>query len=317
MLNTAVLFVIFNRPEYTKISIAAIREAKPRKLYIAADGPRDDVVGEAELCKQTRQLVIDAVDWDCEVKTLFREKNLGARQGVSTGITWLFEHEECGIIIEDDVVADITFFGYCEELLDRYRDNFDVWTIGGENRQDISESYPESYTFTKTFSGWGWATWRDRWECYSDDLLSTITNDDIAWYQNRRGFRRYLRSALEGCKSYTLDAWDYIFWFAAIKNRALHVTPKVNMISNIGVIGSHFDRQNRNHHRVAHSHVISIHPQAVKCNHKLQYDLDRQRIPWHYYMFHKLPKPLQLRLKRIKTALLHSKKSNRKQGTTI
>jgi GT2 family glycosyltransferase len=121
-LKTAVLFLIFNRPDTTKQVFAAIRKAKPPKLYVAADGPRADNPGEAEKVEQVR-LIATNIDWDCELKTLFRDENLGCGKGVSSAITWFFENEGEGIILEDDCLPSQSFFWYCEELLERYRED--------------------------------------------------------------------------------------------------------------------------------------------------------------------------------------------------
>jgi hypothetical protein len=106
-----ILFLIFNRPECTKDTFAAISKTKPQKLYIAADGPRLDRSGEEDLCEKTREIV-KKIDWDCEVKTLFRESNLGCKDAVSSAITWFFENEEMGVILEDDCLPHESFFAF-------------------------------------------------------------------------------------------------------------------------------------------------------------------------------------------------------------
>ena len=130
-MNTAVLLLIFRRSDLTSRAIEQIATAMPPRLYVAGDGPRAGRRGERTATEATRRLVLDRIDWDCEVKTLFRQGNLGARRAVPSAIDWFFEHEEQGIIIEDDCVADPSFFPYCEELLDRYRDEQRVMHIGG------------------------------------------------------------------------------------------------------------------------------------------------------------------------------------------
>ena len=121
-LNTAVLFLVFNRPDTTRQVFEAIRKAKPPRLYVAADGPREDHPGEDEKVREIRDYVMNNIDWDCEIKTLFRDKNLGCKYAVSGAITWFFENEEMGIILEDDCLPSQSFFWYCEELLKKYKD---------------------------------------------------------------------------------------------------------------------------------------------------------------------------------------------------
>ena len=114
-MRSAVLFLVFNRPVTTQQVFEAIAAARPPRLYVAADGPRAGRPGETELCAEVRRIAT-AVDWPCEVRTLFREENLGCRRAVSGGINWFFEQEEEGIIIEDDVLPVPSFFDYCDEL---------------------------------------------------------------------------------------------------------------------------------------------------------------------------------------------------------
>ena len=130
MYNTPILFLIFNRPDTTKVVFERIREIKPSRLYVAADAPRQGKDKEAELCRQSRS-IIDSVDWPCEVKTLFREENLGCKKAISSAITWFFEQEEYGVILEDDCLPDLSFFRFCEELLIKYKDDERIGHIGG------------------------------------------------------------------------------------------------------------------------------------------------------------------------------------------
>ena len=129
-----VLFLIFNRPETTIQVFSAIKKAQPNRLYIAADGPRSEYPDEENHCKIARTIATN-VDWDCEVKTLFRDQNLGCRLAVSQAIDWFFEQEPEGIILEDDCLPDQSFFWFCNELLERYRDDTRIMHIGGTNFQ--------------------------------------------------------------------------------------------------------------------------------------------------------------------------------------
>ena len=112
--DVPVLFLIFNRPDTTKQVFDAIRKARPKRLYVAADAPRVEKEGEAALCQQTRA-IIKQVDWDCEVQTLFREENLGCQKAISSAIDWFFEHEEMGIILEDDCLPSPSLFSFCSD----------------------------------------------------------------------------------------------------------------------------------------------------------------------------------------------------------
>lgn len=156
-LKTAVLFLVFNRPETTKTVFEAIRKAKPKRLYIAADGPRKHREGENEKVSSVRQIVT-YVDWPCDVKTLFRDENLGCKSAVSGAITWFFNHEEEGIILEDDCLPHPDFFPFCESLLKRYANDERIWVITGNNFQNGIQRGEASYYFSRYNHVWGWAS---------------------------------------------------------------------------------------------------------------------------------------------------------------
>jgi hypothetical protein len=157
MLDSPILFIIFKRVDTTRQVFDAIRQAKPKQLYVAADGPRKEVVGETELCRQTRD-IIRQIDWDCELKTLFRDENLGCGLGVSTAITWFFRHVEQGIILEDDCLPHPDFFLYCQELLEKYKEDDQVMLIGGSNFQNGTQRGKASFYFSAIPLIWGWAS---------------------------------------------------------------------------------------------------------------------------------------------------------------
>jgi hypothetical protein len=275
-MHTPILFLIFNRPHYTEKVIASIRKIKPAKLYIAADGPRQNKAGEKELCEQTRSLVLNSIDWECEIKTLFQEKNLGCGLGVGTGISWFFENEEQGIILEDDVVANVSFFKFCEELLEKYKNDKNVWTIGGYNRQGIS-ALKENYAFTKTFYCWGWATWKDRWNHFSLNVKKLKENilDD---YTRNKNIKYHFAEILYRMQSDNpicyIDTWDYPYHLISISRKALHILPQKNMVKNIGTFGTHIKGKTPLLNMKTHKLDIASHPKNIKNNYKLQNELD-------------------------------------------
>lgn len=168
-MKTPVLFIIFNRPDATRQAFEAIREAKPPRLYIAADGPRKGKEGESEKCQEARTIALKA-DWPCVVKTLFQEDNLGCKYGVSCAIDWFFKNEEAGIILEDDCVASQDFFRFCEEMLEKYKSHDKVMQIAGSNFQFGKKRGNGSYYFSQALSVWGWATWRSAWMKYDKEI---------------------------------------------------------------------------------------------------------------------------------------------------
>ena len=160
MTQNAVLFIVFNRPETAGIVFDAIRQAKPPRLYIAADGPRSGNESEVALCKEVREIA-SSVDWECEVKTLFREENLGCRFGPNSAIDWFFESEYSGIILEDDCLPHPDFFKYCDWALTEFKDNPKIWHINGNNFDCPVSHYDRNVCFTSLPQVWGWATLRD------------------------------------------------------------------------------------------------------------------------------------------------------------
>ena len=231
-----VLLLVFNRPGTTKLVIDAIRTAHPQRLYVAADGPRDHKAGEAQLCAEVRRLATD-IDWPCEVRTLFREHNLGCRDAVSSAITWFFEQEPEGIILEDDCLPSQSFFPYCVELLKRFRDDERIMCITGCNFQQDMSGYPYSYYFSNYVHVWGWATWRRAWRRYDDAMKVYPEYVDRNFFRSlshSSGFCNYWKGELDKVYYRKLDTWDYVWLFSCWANSGLTCTPRVNLVSNIG-----------------------------------------------------------------------------------
>jgi hypothetical protein len=232
-LKTPVLFLIFKRIDTTKQVFEQIRKAKPPKLYIAADGPRENIEGEAEKCKAVREYVLNSIDWDCKVKTLFREKNLGCGKAVSEAITWFFEQEEKGIILEDDILPSLSFLGFCEELLEKYKNDIRIWHIGGCNFQNGIIRGDGDYYFSALNHIWGWASWADRWRHY-DFELKNINDDRFIENYWKGSALRYWKKIFWKMKNKEIDTWDYQWTFTMWFNNGLAILPNVNMITNIG-----------------------------------------------------------------------------------
>ena len=232
-INTPVLFLVFNRIDTTKQVFNAIKKAKPPRLYIGSDGSREQKVGEAEKVKAVREYVLNSIDWDCEVKTLFREKNLGCKYAVSSAVTWFFEHEDMGIILEDDCLPSLSFFKFCEELLIRYKDDKRIWHIGGCNFQDGIKRGDADYYFSAINHIWGWASWADRWKFYDKELESIQDSSFINNYWSGKAFKDWNKIFWK-MKNKKKDTWDHQWTFSIWKNNGIAILPNVNMISNIG-----------------------------------------------------------------------------------
>jgi len=235
-LTTPVLFLVFNRPDTTIQVFEAIRQAKPKQLFVAADGPRADQPHEEEKCEKVRQIATN-VDWDCEVKTLFREKNLGCGVAVSSAIDWFFENVEEGIILEDDCLPHPTFFRFCQELLERYCDDERIMTISGDNFQFGRKRTEYSYYFSIYFLCWGWATWRRSWNYFDMDMKLWPKVRDERWLFDIFGDSKACKSwsrIFESVYNNDNTIWDYQMKFACWINSGLSILPNGNLVSNIG-----------------------------------------------------------------------------------
>ena len=162
-MDTPIALFIFNRPDTTQKVFSAIRDSKPTKLLIVADGPRPERPEEEEICTATRAIV-NQVDWPCEVLTNFADHNLGCKARISSGLNWVFETVEEAIILEDDCVPSLSFFPFCEQLLEQYRHDSRIMSISGSNFQFGKNKTSYSYHFSHFFHGWGWASWQRAWE---------------------------------------------------------------------------------------------------------------------------------------------------------
>jgi len=249
MYQTPILFLIFNRPELTKQVFEKIREVQPSSLYVAADGPRPHKSEDIDLCAQARKIVQDGIDWPCEVKYLFREKNLGCGLAISGGISWFFEHVESGVILEDDCLPNSSFFHFCEEMLIKYSGVENVGAISGTNFFN-SISSASSYAFSYYGGNWGWATWRRAWKYFDLNVLQKNNShkNDLNFleknFRNKHqvlGLKNLFGSVISNQKL-ACSTWDFQWFFIRLKFELLTIVPAVNLITNIGLnAGTHFE----------------------------------------------------------------------------
>jgi len=237
-LNTAVLFLVFNRPDVTAQVFEAIRKARPPRLYVAADGPRAGREGEAERCAQVRRIAT-AVDWPCEVKTLFREENVGCQFGPRGGIDWFFSNEKQGIILEDDCLPSQSFFWFCQEMLVRFQENEDVMSVTGTNIT-MGLNFEGDYLFSKYSLMWGWASWSRAWSKYDSELDNWDFLRRDGWLKRlglggllfEYNWRRIFDETVHLREKATW--WDYQWIYSCWVNNGLTVVPSKNLIRNIG-----------------------------------------------------------------------------------
>ncbi len=237
-MRTPVAFIIFSRPDLTERVFAEIARARPEKLLVIADGPRPDREGEDAKCAATRAIV-ERVDWPCEILKNYSDVNLGCGHRPATGLRWVFEHVGEAIILEDDCVPHPTFFRFCEELLEHYREDERVMHISGDNFIAAEKRNAYDYSFSYYPVSWGWATWRRAFQYYDPDiklwpmLRKTGWLAEILVHQEAIDYwtRIFDKAHVEGDRA---GYWDYQWLFACWAQRGLSILPGVNLVSNIG-----------------------------------------------------------------------------------
>lgn len=305
MTNTPVLLIGFNRPDNMGEVFAQIQKAQPSKLYIAVDGPRTNKEGEAEKCQECCNYT-KKVDWACELHTLFRETNVGCALGVSGAISWAFETEERLIILEDDCVPNQSFFSFCDEMLERYKDDTRVWQISGRSYHANSKFFEHSdYIFSHYAHIWGWATWKRCWDQF--DLKMSDFNEFIKLggalnvfqtpflgKRSNKGFKARYQD-IENLSSHT---WDYQWSYTKLKNGGLGIVPRYNLVANIGgAAGAHATGQYVDTLTVSEMPDVLIHPRFVIDN--SEYDLYHYKKHLHSPVLKRAFNKLELILKHL------------------
>ena len=319
MFNTPILFLIFNRPENTKIVFEEIKKQKPKYLFVAADGPRTNVSEDVNKCIATRDIVLNSIDWNCEVKTLFRETNLGCGSAVQSALDWFFDEVEMGIIIEDDILPNPSFFAYAEILLYKFKENTNIFSINGYSL--AYENHKFDYGLTRYFNMWGWATWKR-----SNDLVNKTWQkyDGISDFNKGSEFLKTLKlptiiphkewinkwqNLFNATKSGKIDTWDYQWVFTCLKNQQYCIRPNLNMINNIGFNENATHTSQAPHIRLSNIKVFSLNISNGILKGKMHIDCKYEIVNvaeyWNgvvinYYVFiNKFKRDLKKRLKNI------------------
>jgi hypothetical protein len=233
----AILFLIYRRADTTARVFQAIREARPARLFVAADGPRQENEGEAEECEKCRRVIDQGVDWPCQVEKLYRKENLGLKNAIGQSISWFFEQVEEGIILEDDTLPSADFFRYCANLLECYRDDSRIWVIGGSNFIGSRLFAGDSYAFTLYNPMWGWASWKRAWKFYEPTPADINAAADPVRLERLLGSEEYANfwsDIFHRVARGQINSYAYLWRLALWKHEALSVIPSVNLISNIG-----------------------------------------------------------------------------------
>ena len=236
-MNIPVAFIVYKRPETTRRVFEAIRESRPRKIYLIADGPKTPNLASA--CTKVRQIVEDNIDWSCDLSPIYSETNLGLARRVQTGLDEVFAQEEAAIILEDDTLPHASFFRYCQELLERYTADERIAHVSGCNPHSEAYSERSSYCFSSIFNVWGWATWRRAWKCFDLQMKSwaDAPQDEILrkWCHDKRE-RKGTRSMFDlHCRNDDPWAWSYQWKYACWAHDSLSAMPSRNLVSNLGI----------------------------------------------------------------------------------
>ncbi len=299
-LDKPVLLLIYRRPDTTRETFNAIRQAKPRRLYVSASGPASE--SDRAGCEEARA-IIDEVDWSCEVRRNFWQDNLGCRVNVARGISWALEHEDDMIILEDDCVATPSFFRFCAELLDRYREDERVMSVSGTNYLFGYPATSHSYFWSRSPNIWGWATWKRAWDFYDTDLSlwpQAKADGSLRAIFDQFRPRAYWRMVLDVVADGKLDAWDFVWFLSCWLRGGLSAQPTVNLVRNIGfgAGATHTKKENK----LARMPVGELqfpldHPPDVQRNWKADNRIEQQVYSnwanlvalWLYYTANRLP----------------------------
>jgi hypothetical protein len=233
----AVLFLVFNRPDATRRVLDAILAARPRRLYVAADGPRPSHARDAADCAAVRE-IINHVPATVDVRTRYRSHNLGCRAAVSEALDWFYEHEPEGVVLEDDCLPDPSFFRYSAALLDRYREQNEVFAIAGNGSHSIEIEREDSYRFSRYNHVWGWATWRRAWQNYDDEMSDWPRLRETSWLlqvgDGHHDFARFWKAAFDAAYLAEVDTWAYRWTYSCWRRGGLTALPMSNLVKNIG-----------------------------------------------------------------------------------
>lgn len=238
-MDVPVLLILFNRPDTTARVLAEIAKAKPSKLFVFGDGPRPHRPHDIAKCAAARA-VVKRLDWECQLSTNFLETNLGCGRGPTEAISWVFQHTDRAIILEDDCVPHPSFFRFCEEMLEKYQRDQRVMHVAGYNFQLGEKRTDYSYFFScHNLCAGGWATWRRAWR-YHDlavshwpELKETSWLSDIVQNPYAKEYWERMFDLADACKG-NVDFWDYQWTFACWAQSGLSILPNATLLSNIG-----------------------------------------------------------------------------------
>lgn len=232
--DVAVLILFFNRPKQLGQVFEEVKKARPSKLFLYQDGPRNekDIPG----IEECRKIVAD-IDWECEVHTMFQEKNYGCDPSEYISQKWAFSIVDKCIVLEDDDVPSLSFFPFCKEMLDKYENDERITMIAGFNNEEITANMPYDYFFSTTFSIWGWASWKrvvDKWDEHYTFLDDKFNMNQLKSIIKERKYRNDFVYMCQRHREQGKAFYETIFWASMLFSSGLAIVPSKNMINNLG-----------------------------------------------------------------------------------
>jgi hypothetical protein len=279
-IKAPIVLIAFNRPDTTKIAFESIREVQPEKLYVVIDGPREHKPGEAELCKEVLEITKD-IDWDCDVKYLVREENLGCKLGVTGAISWVLKEEESVIVIEDDIIAVPAFFEFAQTMLEKYKNDERIAMVSANNYTPMN-TIEEDYLFSKHGHIWGWATWKRAWDHFDVNVpeIQNVFDEnhhkiEFASSTEKHFYKRYFKNIAANIKNGNQNTWGPQFVFHRVYHNLLSIVPSENLASNIGENSSRTEDNNskalEHYYPSSTNFHLKNHPNSVVWNR--EYDM--------------------------------------------
>ncbi|WP_186496819.1 nucleotide-diphospho-sugar transferase [Synechococcus sp. TAK9802] len=275
--------------------VDALRKVKPRKIYIASDGAKSNTK-DIELVSKARQIT-ELIDWDCELFTLYRPHNLGCKDAVSSAISWFFNCESSGIILEDDTIPAPDFFAYCQYMLEKYIDDKSIWMICGFNPKNPTAITNQAF-LSQNPSVWGWATWADRWKEFDLELRDWPTKPIKFNSLVPKYVKRFYKRIFNLVKNNTINCWGYQVTYMILKNNGHVVKPYTNLIGNIGTVGAHSTSKDLNHFTPTGQYTVPSKNIDIKSDYSQDlwfYDVNLKRYRTINRLINKIKKYLTFR----------------------
>lgn len=273
-MDTPVLLIGFNRPNMITQAISCISAVKPAKLYVAIDGPRENIVTDLSLLNQVKELV-NNLNWSCKVRYKFNKENLGAEITVSSAVSWVLESEENVIVMEDDIIASKSFFQFCEEMLKMYKDQENIYMISGGQITPVNLPNNEDYLLgLYGHTGAGWATWRRAWikfDLYVDRYEKYRTGKLIKEVVYSKAEEYFMGDLIRKMDQNGVgkNTWDSCWFFIRFDELGLSIIPRINLTTDIGIYGLHAKGKTEYHYRKYDKEfVVHNHPKIVARNHE-------------------------------------------------